>query len=128
MTPRERFLQSINRKTPDRPPVFATFTPRVAQKMSAFLNLTYEKPLDYMLSTWTSHMDLLVTLGNDAIGIATCSPKNFPTMTIAVGNLQNTSIFRVTAITTFRVYIIPMAGFWLSAPFKTKSKKDKNEF
>lgn len=105
MTPRERFLQTINRKTPDRPPVFATFTPQVAQKMLAFLNLPYEKPLDSMLSTRASHMDLLVTMGNDAVGIATCSPKNFPTMTTAVGNLQNTSIFRVTAITIFR-YIL----------------------
>lgn len=89
MNSRERFLQTINRKVPDRPPVFATFTPQVAQKMSAFLNLPYEEPLDSMLSTRASHMDLLVELGNDAVGIATCAPDNFRTKTLENGLIEN---------------------------------------
>ena len=89
MNSRERFLQTINRKVPDRPPVFATFTPQVAQKMSEYLNLNYEEPLDSMLSTRASHMDLLVKLGNDAVGIATCAPDNFPTKTYKNGLIEN---------------------------------------
>ncbi len=89
MNSKERFLQTINRKVPDRTPVFATFTPQVAQKMSEYLNVPYEKPLDSMLSTRTSHMDLLVKLGNDAVGIATCAPDNFPTKTLENGLIEN---------------------------------------
>jgi len=86
MNSRERFLQTINRKEPDRPPIFATFTSQVAKKMSTFLNLPFEEPLDSMLSTRASHMDLLVNLGNDAVGIATCAPDNFPTKTLETGH------------------------------------------
>jgi len=89
MNPRERFLLTINNEVPDRPPVFATFTPQVAQKMSDFLNLPYEEPLDSMLSTRASHMDLLVKLGNDTVGIATCAPDNFPTKTLENGLIEN---------------------------------------
>jgi uroporphyrinogen decarboxylase len=89
MTPRERFLLTINRQIPDRPPIFATFTPQVAQKMSDFLGVSYEEPLDSMLSTRASHMDLLVKLGNDAVGIATCAPASFPTKTLENGMIEN---------------------------------------
>ncbi len=89
MNPRERFLLAINREKPDRPPVFATFTPQVARKMSLFLQVPYEEPLDSMLSTRASHMDLLVKLGNDAVGIATCAPDNFPTKTHENGLIEN---------------------------------------
>lgn len=89
MNSRERFLKTINKKTPDRPPVFATFTPQVAQKMSKYLNIPFEEPLDSMLSTRASHMDLLAKLGNDAVGIATCAPYNFPTLTLENGLIEN---------------------------------------
>jgi uroporphyrinogen decarboxylase len=89
MNSRERFLKTINRVIPDRSPIFATFTPQVAQKMSDFLNLPYEEPLDSMLSTRASHMDLLVELGNDAVGIATCAPDNFPTKELKNGLIEN---------------------------------------
>ena len=89
MNSRERFLQTINGKIPDRPPVFATFTPQVAQKMSKHFNLPYEEPLDSMLSTRGSHMDLLTELGNDAAGIVTCSPGNYPTKTLDNGLIEN---------------------------------------
>ena len=89
MNSRERFLLTINRKVPDRPPVFATFTPQVAQKLSEYLNLNYEEPLDSMLSTRASHMNLLVKLGNDAVGIATCAPNDFPTKIHQNGLIEN---------------------------------------
>ncbi len=89
MNSRERFLHTINGTIPDRPPVFATLTPQVAQKMSKYLNLPYEEPLDSMLSTRGSHMDLLTELGNDAVGIVTCAPENFSTKTLVNGLIEN---------------------------------------
>ncbi len=89
MNSKTRFLKTINREIPDRPPLFATLTPQVAQKMSEYFNLPFEEPLDSMLSTRASHMDLLVELGNDAVGIATCAPYNFPTKTLANGLIEN---------------------------------------
>ena len=89
MNSRERFLLTINGEKPDRPPVFATLTPQVAEKMSKQLKVPYEEPLDSMLSTRASHMDLLVKLGNDAVGIAACAPHNFPTKTQDNGLIKN---------------------------------------
>jgi len=89
MNHRERFLTTINRGVPDRPPIFATLTPQVAQKIARELYLPYEKPLDSMLSTRASHMDMLVKLGNDAVGITACSPVNNLTKSIAHGLIKN---------------------------------------
>lgn len=89
MNSRERFLRTINKQIPDRSPVFANFTPQVAEKMSKHLNIAFEEPIDSMLSTRASHMDLLVKLGNDAIGIAACAPDNFPTRTLKNGLIEN---------------------------------------
>lgn len=89
MNSRERFLLTIDGKIPDRPPVFATLTPQVARKLSAHIILPFEEPLDSMLSTRGSHMDLLAELGNDAVGIVTCAPDNFPTKTLENGLIEN---------------------------------------
>ncbi len=111
MNSRERFLQTLNRKVPDRAPVFANFTPQVAQKMSKYLQVPYEEPLDSMLSTRASHMDLLVKLGNDAVGIACCAPDNFPTKTLQNGLIENEwgMIFKPMGLyNEFHIY--PLAG------------------
>ncbi len=110
MNSRERFLKTINKEIPDRPPVFATFTPQVAEKMSEYLRLPYEKPLDSMLSTRASHMDLLVELGNDAVGITTCAPANFPTKTLKNGLIENEwgMIFKPVGLYN-EFYIYPLA-------------------
>jgi uroporphyrinogen decarboxylase len=89
MNSRERFLSTINRKPADRPPVFANFTPQVAEKMSLHLGIPYEEPIDSLLSTRISHMDLLTELGNDAVGIAANAPDNFPTQTMDDGLIVN---------------------------------------
>ena len=39
-----------------------------------------------MLSTRTSHMDLLTKMGNDCIGIAATAPANLPTRIIKEEN------------------------------------------
>jgi uroporphyrinogen decarboxylase len=89
MNSRERFLSTINGGIPDRPPIFATFTPQVARKMSEALGLHFEEPIDSLLSTRISHMNLLTHLGNDAIAIAACAPDDFPTRTEADGLITN---------------------------------------
>ena len=55
-------------------------------KMSKYLNLPYKEPMDSMLSTRTSHMDLLTKMGNDCIGIAATAPANLPTKIIKEEN------------------------------------------
>ena len=89
MNSRERFLRTINKENPDRPAVFATFTPQIAAKMSKRLGVDYEEPLDSLLSTRISHTELLLKLGNDAIGVAACAPKNAPTTTDRNGIITN---------------------------------------
>ena len=49
MTPKERVLRTINHKEPDRPPIFATLTPQVADKLAEKLNVPKEPPLDSLL-------------------------------------------------------------------------------
>lgn len=82
MKPRDRVLKALNGEEVDRPPIFMTLTPEAAQKMSKHLNVPYEAPLDSMLSTRISHMDLLTKMGNDCVGVAATSPTNFPTRII----------------------------------------------
>lgn len=84
MNSRERFQKTINRAIPDRPPLYVSVTPQVAQQLCKKLNEHYEEPLDSMLSTRASHMDLMVKLGADAVGITVCAPSNNPTV-----NLEN---------------------------------------
>lgn len=89
MTSRERVLKTIAHQQPDRPPVFATLTPQIAQKLSSYLNVPYEVPLDSLVSTRISHMNLLTLLGNDCVGIAACAPDEMPTRTEPDGTIIN---------------------------------------
>lgn len=89
MNSRERALRAISHEQPDRCPVFATLTPQVAVKLAKALGVPEEPPLDSLLSTRISHMALLTKLGNDCVGIAACSPKNFPTKTLDDGTMVN---------------------------------------
>ncbi len=82
MKPRDRVLKALNGEEVDRPPIFMTLTPEAAQKMSKHLNMPYEEPLDSLLSTRISHMDLLTKMGNDCVGVAATAPTNFPTRII----------------------------------------------
>lgn len=79
MNSRKRFLCTLQGGIPDRPPVFASFTPQVARKVADHLGLPYEEPIDSMLSTRISHMELLTSLGNDIVGIAANAPDDAPT-------------------------------------------------
>ena len=89
MTPRQRVLEAISHRQPDRPPIFATLTPQVAEKLAKKLNLQPEPPLDSLLSTRISHTNLLTKLGNDCVGIAACAAKNSPTKVLKDGIIVN---------------------------------------
>ena len=89
MNSRERVLKAINYQQPDRPPIFATFTPQVAEMMATELNFPQEPPIDSLLSSRISHMGLLTHLGNDCVGISACAPNDFPTRQMDDGTLVN---------------------------------------
>ncbi len=89
MNSRERVLKAISHEQPDRCPIFATLTPQVAVKLAKALGVPEEPPLDSLLSTRISHMALLTKLGNDCVGIAACSPNDFPTRTLDDGTMVN---------------------------------------
>ncbi len=89
MNSKERFQKTINREIPDRPPLYVSVTPQVAQMLSVHIGQAYEEPLDSMLSTRASHMDLMAALGADAVGIAACAPTNNPTIKLGDGRIKN---------------------------------------
>jgi len=89
MNYKERLISTLNHEQPDHPPVFATLTPQLAKKLSDHLGITYEEPVDSLLSTRISHTKLLTTLGNDFVGVAGCYPDSFPTKVLDDGNLLN---------------------------------------
>jgi len=89
MTSKERVNKALSHQAFDRPPVFTTFTPQVAKRMSEYLLMNYEEPLDSLLSTRISHTEVLTKLGNDCVGIAACAPQSHPTVTDANGIITN---------------------------------------
>lgn len=89
MTSKERVLKTIYHQEPDRPPIFATLTPQMAETLSQYMGMPYEPPIDSFLSTRISHMDLLLALGNDCVGVAACTPKNFETKVLDDGTIIN---------------------------------------
>jgi uroporphyrinogen decarboxylase len=88
MNSRERFLAVINHQEPDRVPVFANLTPQVAEKLGKKMNLPYE-PEDSFLSTRISHTEILLELGNDAVGIGPCRDAAKPTVRLEDGRLKD---------------------------------------
>ncbi len=59
MNSKERFQKTIYGENPDRAPLYVSVTPQVAQQLCNTLDEPYEEPLDSMLSTRASHMDLM---------------------------------------------------------------------
>lgn len=89
MEPKERTLAAINHKQSDRPPVYVSLTPQVAQKLSDTFHIPYEEPFDAMESARISHMGLLTKLGVDIIAIAPTVPTAAPTITLPDGRVKN---------------------------------------
>ena len=89
MTSRQRILTTLEHRPPDRPPVFMTLTPQVAERLADAVGVPREPPLDSLLSTRISHARLLTHLGNDAVGIAACAPPDALTRREEDGTLVN---------------------------------------
>jgi uroporphyrinogen decarboxylase len=89
VTSRQRVLTTLGHRQPDRPPVFMTLTPQVAERLADAVGFPREPPLDSLLSTRISHSRLLTYLGNDAVGIAACAPPYAPTHRDEDGTLVN---------------------------------------
>lgn len=89
MTSRERFLTTINGGLPDHPPLYLSFTPQSAKKVCDFLDIPYEKPVDSMLSTRVSHLDMCMHLGADTIATAAIPPESKPTVINQEGHIIN---------------------------------------
>lgn len=89
MNNRERTIEAINHRQPDRPPIYVSLTPQIAEDLSRYLGIPYEEPVDAMESARISHMGLLTTLGVDIVAIAPTVPANVPTITLPDGRIKN---------------------------------------
>lgn len=89
MNSKERTLAALNHQEPDRPPIYVSLTPQLAEKLSADNDLPFEEAIDAMESARISHMDLLAHLGVDIIGTAAVSPPSALTMELPDGRMKN---------------------------------------
>jgi uroporphyrinogen decarboxylase len=89
MNSRERTLAAINHTQPDRPPLYVSLTPQLAEKLSHLYGRPYEPPVDAMESSRISHMGLLTEMGVDLIAIAPTAPPSAPTITLPDGRTRN---------------------------------------
>jgi uroporphyrinogen decarboxylase len=98
-------MQTIKRQQPDRPPIFATLTPQVADMLGKQMNMDPGAPIDSMLSTRISHAELLTRLGNDCVGIAAGTSSENPTQEHGDGTLTNEWGLRLKPIGHYAEFI-----------------------
>lgn len=89
MKSRERALRSINHKQIDRPPIFASVTHQVGDKLDQMLGISPEKPVDSFFSARISYSNVLLELGNDCVCVAIERPENFTPETSIDGGLTD---------------------------------------
>ena len=89
MHSRERSIAAINHRQPDRPPIYVSLTPQMAEKLSQLQGIPYEPPIDAMESSRISHMELLTGMGVDLVAIAPTAPPAAPTRTLPDGRAVN---------------------------------------
>jgi uroporphyrinogen decarboxylase len=86
MSPKQRVLEALCLREPDRVPVFITVTPQVAEQLSKHLGIDEYTLADSPLSAnRVSFAELLVPMGNDVVGIGACAPRAAPTREIEPG-------------------------------------------
>ncbi len=88
MNSKERVITALKNKEPDRIPVYANLTPQVAKKLGEKMNLTFQ-PVDSFLSQRISYNEILLKLGNDAVGIGAGRADNHSTKTLENGRLKD---------------------------------------
>lgn len=90
MTSKERLQKAIHFEQPDRPPVYCSVVPQLAEKLSAHFNMPYEPGLDSPMSgNRISWRDLMLRLGSDCVCVASCAPDTAPTTTLPDGLIVN---------------------------------------
>jgi uroporphyrinogen decarboxylase len=89
MNSRERTLAAIHHRQPDRPPLYVSLTPQIAETLSEMHGLPFELPVDAMESSRISHMGLLTELGVDIVAIAPASPPSALSITLPDGRVKN---------------------------------------
>lgn len=90
MTSKERLQKAIHFQQPDRPPVYCSVVPQLAEKLSAHFNMPYEPGLDSPMSgNRISWRDLMLRLGSDCVCVASCAPDNAPTKKLPDGLIVN---------------------------------------
>ena len=89
MESRDRTLAAINHRQPDRPPLYVSITPQVAQKLCEKFGYPFEEPIDAMESARISHMELLTMMGVDIVAIAPTAPPDALTVTLPDGRIIN---------------------------------------
>lgn len=76
MNHRERFINTLQGKPTDRPPLYVSMVPQLAKRLSAHLGVPYEEPISSLLGSRISFNGMLTGMGVDAIGVAACFPDN----------------------------------------------------
>lgn len=89
MNSRERTFAALNHKQPDRPPLYVSLTPQLAEKLSRAASVPFEPPVDAMESARISHMELLIHLGMDIICVAATAPPAGQTIQLPDGRIKN---------------------------------------
>ncbi|MBN1777723.1 MAG: hypothetical protein JW811_06330 [Clostridiales bacterium] len=108
MNRRERFLCAIDKRQPDRVPIFATLTPQIAEALGRQMRLPFEAE-DSFLSTRISHVEILNRLGNDAVCVG--PGRERPTRTLPDGALEDEFGLRYRRAGLYdEAFVRPLAG------------------
>ena len=89
ITSKERLLRAINRQETDRPPVYCSIVPQLAERLYNYLGIPPEQPVDSLLGSRISFMDLMVKMGSDCVGVSYEAPYGGETTTDADGIITN---------------------------------------
>lgn len=80
MTSKERLIKALNNQPTDRPPIYCSVVPQLAEKLAAHLHVPLEPSIDSPMSgNRISWRDLMLALGSDCICVASCAPDNAKT-------------------------------------------------
>lgn len=90
MTSKERLLHAINHRPTDRPPVYCSIVPQLAEKLAAYWDVPCPPALDSPMSgNRISWAEFMLRLGSDCVCVASCAPDNAPTITREDGLIIN---------------------------------------
>ena len=89
MTSKERVLRAIRHEKTDRPPIYSSLTPQMAQKLADHFGIPREEPANSLLGSRCSFTELLHKMGDDLVGVAACYPDDKPVVKTADGLLVN---------------------------------------